>query len=154
MHAVMEDIFADVVAPEYAQLMGVMNLRAPAAGDDASSGRGSSGSVDDFKCIPAVRPPPPPMLALFHAFCNSHFLSPPAPARHKAAVAYAAAHPYSNSTSSRGCVPHAVPLALVTDKAAETVRVVGDSCVNNRSYNLPLSEAPQHASKWFRLCRF
>ena len=104
MHAVMQDIFAGVVAPEYAQLMGVMNLRAPAAGDDASSGRGSSGSVDDFKCIPAVRPPPPPMPALFHAFCNSHFLSPPAPARHKAAVAYAAAHPYSNSTSSRGCV--------------------------------------------------
>jgi hypothetical protein len=32
----MKDIFAGVVAPEYAQLMGV-NLSAPGAGDDASS---------------------------------------------------------------------------------------------------------------------
>jgi len=190
MHAVMDDIFAGVVVPEYAQLMGV-NLRAPAAGDDASRGSGSRGSVDDFKYIPIgssyvvssissfVFPPPitttcpapplcsgssvastaaqptceatahagsgrtavvtlitsdsylhgalvllcatPPRLLSFTPFATpTSLLHPPPPAT---AVAHTTAHPCSHGISSRGCVPHAAPLALVTEKVTETVRV-------------------------------
>ena len=71
MIAVMEGIFAGIVVPEYAQLMGV-NFRAPAAVQDASGA--SRGSIDDFKYIPIVTSyivsnissltfPPPPTTA-------------------------------------------------------------------------------------------
>jgi hypothetical protein len=49
MHYVMEGIFAAVVVPEYAQLMGI-NMKA-AANEDADGGRGA---VDDYKYIPVA----------------------------------------------------------------------------------------------------
>ena len=50
MHFVMEGIFAAVVVPEYAQLMGI-NLRKPPANAD---GRGDMVVVDDYKYIPVT----------------------------------------------------------------------------------------------------
>jgi hypothetical protein len=51
MHVIMEGIFASVIVPEYAQLMGV-NHKASAANTVAGSGSDKSGRIDNYKYIP------------------------------------------------------------------------------------------------------
>jgi hypothetical protein len=66
LHVIMEGIFASIVVPEYAQLMGV-NHKAPAI--DVDAGSGSSGVVDNYKYIPVSLG--------YHVDVKSSFASPP-----------------------------------------------------------------------------
>ena len=100
MHVIMEGIFAAVIVPEYAQLMGV-NHKAPAANKNSGNGNDNSGGVDDYKYIPVTMG--------YHVDVKSSFASPPLPSIKCAASTICSGAGNSSSSGQQVCESTALP---------------------------------------------